>query len=105
MKLIEIVDARNSLQKLIGQDLPLRVAYRLVKLTDAINFHLGFYGSEMAKLGADPDPTKKKELEEMEITDLYHEKLRLPIRDGLVLSASDVKMLEPFIEFYEEGES
>lgn len=25
--------------------------------------------------------------------------------DGLVLSAADVKMLEPFIEFYEEGET
>lgn len=105
MKLIEIVNARESLQKLVGQDLPLRVAYRLVKVTDAINFHLSFYGAERAKLGENPDPAKLRELEEMEITDLHHEKLKLPIRDGLVLSASDVKMLEPFIEFYEEGES
>jgi hypothetical protein len=104
MKLIEIVNARESLQKLVGQELPLRVAYRLVKVTDAINFHLNFYGEELMKLGENPDPEKLKELEEMEITDLHHEKLRVPIMEGLVLSAADVKMLEPFIEFYEEGE-
>lgn len=105
MKLIEIVDARDSLQKLVGQDLPLRLAYRLTRLTDAINFHLNFYGSERMKLGENPDPERLEELENMEITDLHHERLKLPIRDGLVLSASDVKMLEPFIEFYEEGET
>ena len=105
MKLIEIVNARDSLQKLVRQDLPLRLAYRLTHLTDAINFHLNFYGSERMKLGEDPDPERLEELENMEITDLHHERLKLPIRDGLVLSAADVKMLEPFIEFYEEGET
>lgn len=102
MKLIEIVNARTSLQKLIAQDLPLRLAYRLTKLTEAINFHLSFYGSERMKLGENPDPEKLRELEEMEITDIPQTKLCIPIRDGLVLSAADVKMLEPFIEFYEE---
>ena len=104
MKLIEIVNARDSLQKLVGQNLPLRVAYRLVKVTDAINFHLNFYGAERFKLGENPDPEKLQELDNMEITDLHHEKLRVPILEDLVLSAADVKMLEPFIEFYEEGE-
>ena len=56
MKLIEIVNARGSLQKLVGQELPLRVAYRLVKVTDAINFHLTVYGGELMKLGENPDP-------------------------------------------------
>lgn len=102
MKLIEIVNARTSLQKLIAQDLPLRLAYRLTKLTDAINFHLSFYGSELMKLGENPEPEKLRELDEMEITDIPQTKLSIPIRDGIVLSAADVKMLEPFIEFYEE---
>ena len=105
MKLIDLVNARDSLQKLIAQDLPIRTAYQLMKLTDECNRHLSFYGGELAKFDPARDPERLNELEEMEITDLYHEKLRLPIRDGLVLSASDVKMLEPFIEFYEEGES
>ena len=102
MKLIDIVNARGSLQKLISQDLPLRLAYRLTRLTDAINFHLNFYGTERMKLGENPDQEKLRELEEMEISDIPQTKLSLPIRDGLVLSATDVKMLEPFIEFYEE---
>ena len=104
MKLIEIVNARDPLQRIVEQELPLRVAYRLLKVTEAIKFHLHFYYGELIKLGEDPDPEKLKELENMEITDLHHEKLRVPIMEGLVLSAADVKMLEPFIEFYEEGE-
>ena len=102
MKLIDIVNARGSLQKLVSQDLPLRLAYKLTRLTDAINFHLNFYGAERMKLGENPDQEKLRELEEMEISDIPQTKLSIPIRDGLVLSATDVKMLEPFIEFYEE---
>ena len=104
MKLIEIVKARDPLQRIVEQELPLRVAYRLLKVTEAIKFHLHFYYGELIKLGEDPDPEKLKELNDMEITDLHHARLRVPIMEGLVLSAADVKMLEPFIEFYEEGE-
>lgn len=104
MKLIDLVNARDSLQKLIAQDLPIRTAYQLMKLTDECNRHLGFYGGELAKFDPARDPERLKELEEMEITDLHHEKLRMPIKDGIVLSAADVKLLEPFMEFYEEGE-
>ena len=102
MKLIEIVNARHSLQKLVAQDLPLRLAYRLMKLTEACNFHLEFYGHERRKLGEDPDPDRMRALDEMEITDLHQEKLRLPVSDDLILSAADIKALEPFIVFFEE---
>ena len=102
MKLMEIVNARHALQKLIAQDLPLRVAYRLMKLTDACNFHLEFYGQERMKLGENPDPDRLQELDEMEVTDLKETQFRIPIADDLKLSAADIKALEPFIVFYEE---
>ena len=102
MKLMEIVNARHALQKLIAQDLPLRVAYRLMKLTDSCNFHLNFYGNERMKLGTDPDPARLAALNEMEVTDLKETQLRIPIADDLKLSAADIKALEPFIVFYEE---
>lgn len=104
MKLIEIVEAREPLQKLVEQELPLRVAYRLLKVTEEIKIHLHFYSGELIKLGEYPDPEKLKELKEMEITDLHHARLRVPIMDGIVLSVDEMKKLEPFIEFYEEGE-
>ncbi len=102
MKLIEIVNARHALQKLIAQDLPLRVAYRLMKMTDSCNFHLEFYGQQRMNLGEDPDPVRLQELDEMEVTDLKETQLRIPIADDLKLSAADIKALEPFIVFYEE---
>lgn len=102
MQLIKIVNARHALQKLIAQDLPLRVAYRLMKLTDSCNFHLDFYGNERLKLGTDPDPDRLAALNEMEVTDMKETKLRIPITDDLKLSAADIKALEPFIVFFEE---
>ena len=104
MKLIDIVNSRDALQKLVAQDLPLRIAYRLVKLTDSINVQMTFYFGELTKLGDNPDPERIRELDEMEITDLKVDRLRIPITDDLKLSATDVHMLEPFITFYEEGE-
>lgn len=102
MKLIELVNARYALQKLVAQDLPIRLAYRLMTLTESCNRYLNFYGQEVDKLGEDPDPQRLKELQDFEITDLNETKLRLPVMDGLMLSASDVKALEPLIEFFEE---
>jgi hypothetical protein len=66
MKLIDLVNARDSLQKLIAQDLPIRTAYQLMKLTDECNRHLGFYGGELAKFDPARDPERLKELEEMD---------------------------------------
>lgn len=97
MKLIELIDARDSLQKLIMQDLPIRKAYELMRATEEINKHLGFYGSELAKLGPIPDMVKVKELEDLEIPDL--EKTQIVMEDSLRLSASDVALLMPIIEF------
>ena len=103
MKLIELVDARGSLQKLVHQDLPLRTAYELMKLTDECNRHLGFYGAECAKFDPKKDPERQRELDNMEIDVGQTEKVRISMNGDLRLSAGDVKMLMPIIDFIEEG--
>ena len=97
MKLIDIVNARNSLQKLIQQDIPLRQAYELVKLTDQLNVHLNFYGQERAKRWGDEE--KLCELDSFPVDDLPEERMQITMTDTVLLSAADVKALEPFIEF------
>lgn len=100
MKLVEIVNARDSLQKLVAQDLPLSKAWEVMKLTNACNVHLEFYGMKRCKMGDRPDPEQLEALDNLEIQDLPTEKIRIPILDNIRLSASDIKALEPFIEFY-----
>lgn len=99
MKLINIVNARGALQKLVAQDLPLRTAFEVVELVEKCNRHLGFFSQMRQKLGALPDEKKLSELENFEVTDL--DRLRIEIRadDSLRLSAADVKVLEPFVRF------
>ena len=101
MKLIELVNARDSLQKLILQDLPIRKAYELMLATETINRHLGFYGQEMTKLLADPGGEKQRELENFEVPDL--EPVEIEMTEGLRLSAADVALLLPIIKFVEGG--
>ena len=96
MRLIDLVNARFSIQKLISQDLPLPVAYKLYKLIGVANQHLEFYGNEVAKPSCDMDA-----LDNMEI-DLDVEKLTITMTDDIKLSAMDVKCLEPFINFESE---
>lgn len=98
MKLIELVNARVALGKLIVQDLPIRTAYKLMKLTDECNRHLGFYGQEIAKFNPEEDSERLKELNEM---DIDVEKVAIDMSGDIVLSASDIKALVPLIEFAE----
>lgn len=97
MKLIELVDARDSLQKLVQQDLPIRKAYEVMQLTEEANRHLLFYSQELAKLGDDPDPEAVKELDGFEIAG--PERIRIEMAGGLRLSAADVALLLPLIDF------
>ena len=98
MKLIDLVNARDSLQKLIAQDLPIRTAYDLMQLTDECNRHLGFYGGELAKFDPARDPERLKELDNMEI-DIDAERITISLDGDLKLSAGDVKMLMPLVDF------
>ena len=99
MKLIDIVSARGSLQKLIAQDLPLRTAFAVVELVEKCNQHLRFFSQERQKLGALPDEAKLAELENFDIPNLDGLPLEIFADESLRLSAADVKALEPFVRF------
>lgn len=96
MRLIDIVDARDALQKLVMQDLPLRTAYNLMSLTDECNKHLNFYYNELAKFNPEENPARLKELENLEVN---IEGITIYLDNSIKLSAADVKMLFPLIKF------
>lgn len=101
MKLIELVNARTALGKLIVQDLPIRTAYELMKLTDEANQHLMFYGQELGKFDPNKDPDRLEELNDMEIDVGGPVRIRISLDGDLRLSAGDVKMLTPLVDFIE----
>lgn len=101
MKLIELVSARTALGKLVAQDLPIRTAYELMKLTDEANRHLLFYGQELAKFDPEKDPERLEDLENMEIDIGGAERLQIGLDGELKLSAGDVKALTALVEFTE----
>lgn len=101
MKLYELVTARGALQKLIAQDLPLRTAYSLMKLTDECNRHLSFYGAEIGKFDPDKNPGRLEELNNMEIDIGQAERIKISLGGDIRLSAADVKHLMAIIDFAE----
>lgn len=99
MKLKELVNARAALGKLVVQDLPIRTAYELMKLTDEANRHLIFYGQEIGKFDPEKDPDRLEELNSIEIDVGGPERIRISLDGDLKLSAADVKMLTAIIDF------
>ena len=93
MKLYDIALASKPLQKLIGQDLPLRQAYALAILATKLNPTLEFYGNQL--MSGRP----QEELNELEAELPEFKRIKLPIDLDLRLSAGDSKCLEPFVEF------
>lgn len=101
MKLTEIINARDALQKLVAQDLPIRTAYEVMKLTEECNRHLGFYGQELSKFDPAADPGRLDELNNMEISTGSGQKITIALDSAIRLSASDIKMLLPLVDFQE----
>lgn len=93
MKLYDIALASKPLQKLIGQDLPLRQAYALAILATKLNPTLEFYGKQL--MSGRP----QAELNELEAELPEFKRIKLPLDLDLRLSAGDIKCLEPFVEF------
>lgn len=93
MKLYDIALASKPLQKLIGQDLPLRQAYALAILATKLNPTLEFYGNQL--MSGRP----QAELNELEAELQEFKRIKLPLDLDLRLSAGDIKCLEPFVEF------
>ena len=102
MKMIEIVNAKGALQKLVTQDLPIRAAFDLMKLTDECNQLLTFYWKELCKFDPKTDPDRLEELDGLEVENLDGKRIRIRFDDALKLSAADIKNLQPFVEFIEE---
>ncbi len=95
MKLIDLVNASASLQKLITQDLPLKTAYQVVLLVDRCNPHLVFYGNEIRKCKTEE---QVDELNSMDVPEDFG-RITIPLTTDIRLSAADVKCLEPFIDW------
>ena len=103
-----IVGAVPTFQKLVMQDLPLPVAYRLSKLVRAVNEELAFFQSESGKIRErheDPNsPAIAREMEALLALDVEWEAppVRIEIDDKLRLSCADIDALDGFVEFYEK---
>lgn len=93
MKLYDVALASKPLQKLIGQDLPLRQAYALAILATKLNPSLEFYGNQL--MSGRP----QAKLNELEADLPEFERIKLPLDLDIRLSAGDIKCLEPFVEF------
>lgn len=97
--MLQLASASEALKKLIVQDMPMREAYSIVLLVDRCNPHLLFYGSEIQKRKT---AEQIEELNNMDVDGFDHfEKIKISLSNDIRLSASDVKCLEPFIDFVE----
>lgn len=104
MRLLDLINARDSLQKLVAQDLPIRKAYELMMLTDECNRHLNFYGNEIGKFDPEKDLDRLDELNNMEILQESDSRIQIAMDGDLRLSATDVKLLLPLIDFTDTKE-
>jgi hypothetical protein len=106
-----LVGAVPAFQKLVNQDLPLPVAYRLSKTIKKVNEELDFFQKESEKIRVrheDPNsPGINRELLDLLSLDVEWglAPLRIEIANKLRLSCSDVNALDGFVEFYEEEEN
>lgn len=105
MKLYEIVIAQPAIQKLILQDLPLRKAWELAQLINAINPQLEFYTAERMKLEPLKSAESVKKLDQLHELDFPELDsvgvVTLPLDADLKLSAADLKRMERFVRFEE----
>lgn len=97
MRMIELASASEAFKKLIVQDMPMKQAYSIVLLVDRCNPHLSFYGNEILKRRT---AEQIEELNNMRVEGFDDfEKIKITLSDDIKLSASDIKCLEPFIDF------
>ena len=104
----KLIGAVPAFQRLVIQELPLPVAYKLSKMVKAVNEETKFFGEKHAAImRRHEDPHSPKIVEEVEeLLDLEIEwdkkPLRVEITEGLHLSCADVDALDGFIEFVEK---
>ena len=106
MKYKQFVGAVPTFQKLVSQDLPLSVAYRLHKMIRRINEELGFFNARREQIVTSDAPEGEKSTQIAELLEFEAEwdpePIRIPIDTGINLSCADLDALEGLVEFYEE---
>ena len=117
----QIILAYKSLAKLSRQDIPIRDACRLHRLSQALKPVWDFQAQEEGKLIEKLNPTlsdgtvtfkteqdaqeyasRLKELAEMEVDDIVYTPVTMPIPDGVTMSVRDVEALDGFVTFTDE---
>ena len=115
LKLRVIMSAVSAFRKLANADMSLKSAYRLKKLVDIVQSEVDFFVSEQNKIIAKHQggegiaiPEEKMaemraEIDELLDFDVQTEftPIKLPLTENISLSASDITVLTPFIEFGE----
>ena len=113
LELRTFINSVNVLSKLARQDLPLRLAYKLRKIIEAVNKELEFFSEQRNKL-MEGIEWENATLEEKNLANEKIEKLLafeveweteplvLPIDIEINLSASDLELAKEFIQIKEE---
>ena len=100
-----LITAVPALQKLVSQNAPIRVAYRLSKIVRRVNEELDFFKTRKAELEASHEyavpPDEYDRLLDFEI-DWEEPRVEIPLDANLELSCADVDALEPFISLKED---
>ena len=103
IKIGNLIDAIPALRKLNSLDLPLRMSFKVFKLVEAVNAELAFFTEkrEAIQKKADNRDSEIQELVNQEV-ELDAAKVTIIMTDDLRLSAADIAVLMPFIDFKEE---
>ena len=103
IKIGNLIDAIPALRKLNSLDLPLRMSFKVFKLVEAVNAELAFFTEkrEAIQKKADNRDSEIQELVNQEV-ELDVAKVAIIMTDDLRLSAADIAVLMPFIDFKEE---
>lgn len=98
-----IVNSVAALRKMASQDLSLKTAYETYKLIKIMNEHLGYFDDNREKISELAD-NQDKELEALlqtEVELVNFQKVKVSLKENVILSAMDLMELEEFIEFTE----
>ena len=97
----DLLQGLPALQKLYNQDLPLTSSYKLSELAGQVPQKLAFFAERQDGIRA-MGKDGQKQLDELLAMSAGLEdipRLRLPMSDNILLSASDLERLEAFIDF------
>jgi len=117
MKLYQILNAIPALNKLSGSDMPLTDAYKIQKLTENLQSDIEFFNERNSKIiqknngkikenGVVEYPEETQKIAQGEFNELLSfdtqaqiTSVKIPVNENIKLSANDITVLMPFIEF------